>query len=427
MDPIDQTKKSRGSLRSQLLDRVAVLLTFALLAFAVVLLVWLPRAPSPQVLLLSVLALIVVDVGLVLWYGDDKLRRLVVRPVGAMVEQAEAIAAGDTEVRLERSGAPELRRLAESVNAMADRLIAHQVQLKRNVQSLHETNRELVLARRELVESEKLAAVGRMAAGIAHEVGNPLGAIVGYLEVARRRGHGDAAWIDEIQAEAERIDQVVRGLLDFARPKSGRIEDLEVNGVVRETVALLQKQGRLKRIRVETDLELPGARVTGDPTHLQQMLVNLLLNAEDAIHEASAPGLVTITTTTGRFEGAVKRAPKRRQDDFDGIDYSHLRKHRSHADPLAGFESGDRIVRIEVADNGVGIPERELEHIFEPFFTTKEPGRGTGLGLAVCARLAESMGGGMTALSRPEEGTRFQLILPCASGESHSQEVEGVA
>jgi len=423
---IDRDNRSAGTLRSQLLHGVAVLLTLALLGLAVVMLMWLPRDPSPQVLLAGVLSLIAVDVVLVLVYGDHRLRRLFIRPVAAMARQAEAIADGRHEKRLVVEGADELRRLAESVNGMADRLIRHQQLLRQNVKSLNATNRELTLARRELVQSEKLAAVGRMAAGVAHEIGNPLGAIFGYVDVASRRGD-DGEWIAAIRGEAARIDRVVRSLLDFSRPASGSTRRFDVNEVIRGALELLGNQGRLKTVRVETDLELPAPTVVGDPGHFEQILVNLLLNADDAILEANAPGRIQVRSVTGRFETPGEREPAKRRTDPDGVDYSHLRKHRLHPDALGRFEPGDRIVCVEVVDNGSGIAEEALESVFEPFFTTKEPGRGTGLGLAVSARLAEAMGGGMTADSRPDRGTRFTVVLPYSDREPQQSVVEGVA
>ena len=427
VDPMATGEKGAGSLRSVLLRGLAVLLTVALIALATVMLVFAPSAPSPQVLIPGVLTLIAIDVGLVLLVGDLRLRRLFVRPVEAMMEEAERISSGQYERRLEPQGADEIRRLAESVNRMADRLIHHQEQLRLNVQSLNETNRELSLARHELVQSEKLAAVGRMAAGIAHEVGNPLGAVFGYLDVARRRGTADEEWIDSIRHETERIDRVVRGLLDFARPTSRSTSVFDVNHVIRATVELLQTQGRLSAVRVETDLELPGPHVLGDPAHVEQILVNLLLNADDAIREASAPGRIRIRSVTEEFTDVVAREPSRRAGDPDGVDYSHLRSHRTSPDALGRFEPGERVVRIEVIDNGVGISEEELVNVFEPFFTTKDPGRGTGLGLAVSARLAEAMGGGMLAESRPNEGTRFALVLPRIDTEAKTEVSEEVA
>jgi len=427
VDPATTQNERIGSLRSVLLHGVAMLLTVALLVLAVVMLVWLPNVPTPQVLLPSLLTVIAFDVAVVLFAGDFRLRRLFVRPVAKMVAEAEAIAGGQYDRRLEVQGANELCRLAESVNGMADRLIQHQEELRRNVASLHETNRELSLARHELVQSEKLAAVGRMAAGVAHEIGNPLGAVIGYLDVARRRGMADDEWLDAIRQEASRIDRVVRGLLDFSRPTNGRTETFDVNRVIRETLALLRRQGRLKTVRVETDLELPGPLMVGDPGHLEQILVNLLLNADDAIAEAAAPGRIRVRSITERFEAPVPREPARRGDDPDGIDYSHLRRHRTNPDALGRFEIGERILRIEVVDNGAGIADEELVSVFEPFFTTKEPGRGTGLGLAVSARLAEAMGGGMIAESRPDEGTRFAIVLPVAKPTANWETAEDVA
>ncbi|MCG8469134.1 MAG: ATP-binding protein [Gemmatimonadetes bacterium] len=180
-------------------------------------------------------------------------------------------------------------------------------------------------------------------------------------------------------------------------------------------------------MRVETDLELPGAQVRGDPQHLEQILVNLLLNADDAIREASAPGRITVRTSTSEYAGPARDAPIRRTDDPDGIDYSHLRSSQPHRNPFAEFEPGDRIVHIEVSDNGVGIPREKLGHVFEPFFTTKDPGRGTGLGLAVCVRLASGLGGGMTAESGLPEGTRFGVVLPIVSTSNGAARVKGVA
>ncbi|MDX1394138.1 MAG: ATP-binding protein [Gemmatimonadota bacterium] len=427
MDPGRNEAKGAGSLRSVLLRGLAVLLTVALIALSAVMLVFVPRMPSPQVMIPGLLTIIALDVALVLAVGDLRLRRLFVRPLEGMMEEAEQIAAGRYDRRLAPAGADELRRLAESVNRMADRLIRHQEQLRHNVASLNETNRELSLARHELVQSEKLAAVGRMAAGIAHEVGNPLGAIFGYLDVAERRGATDPEWIESIRHETQRIDRVVRGLLDFARPTSRTTSVFDVNRVVRETVDLLQKQGQLKTVRIDVDLEIPPPHVLGDPGHFEQILVNLLLNAEDAIQEASAPGRIQVRSVTEDFRSPSEREPARREDDPEGVDYSHLRSHRTSPDALGRFDPGDRIVRIEVTDNGVGIDPEGLASVFEPFFTTKEPGRGTGLGLAVSARLAEAMGGGMIAESRPSEGTRFALVLPLIDRELQTDVAEEVA
>jgi signal transduction histidine kinase len=406
---------------------MATLLTIALLALAVAMLIWLPRMPSPPVLLISLISLIVADVALVLLFGDYLLRRQFVGPVETMVGEAEMIAEGDLTRRLHADGADELRRLAGSVNRMADRLIKNQAQLQDNVRSLDATNRELSLARRELIQAEKLVAVGRLAAGIAHEVGNPLGAIVGYLEVARRRGNGDEEWVEGVSREADRIDRVIRGLLDFARPAPSHSTEIRINDAVESVVELLENQGRLKKIRLELELERPTPVVFGDSTHVEQILVNLLLNAADAIREVSAPGRIVLRTGTAPFE-EVRGLPKaRREDDPEGVDYSHLRQHRLSPEAADRFDVGQLVATIEVSDNGAGIDADHLANIFEPFYTTKDPGRGSGLGLAVSARLAEQMGGAMAAASGSTEGTRFTVLLPCTRTSTGEDSIEGAA
>jgi C4-dicarboxylate-specific signal transduction histidine kinase len=390
-------------------------------------LVWLPQTPSPGMLLLSLVSLIIADVALVLIFGDYLLRGLFVQPVTTMAGEAEVIAAGDYSRRLEPTGADELRRLAESVNGMADSLITNQAQLQENIRSLDTTNRELSLARRELIQSEKLATVGRLAAGIAHEVGNPLGAIVGYLEVARRREEDSEEWVEGVAHEAERIDRVVRSLLDFARPAQAYSQEIPVNESASKAIELLENQGHLKNIRVELDSVEPSPVVLGDSTHLEQILVNLLLNAGDAIREASTPGRIVVSTSVAPFEEVRPQEPTRRAEDPEGVDYSHLRRHRRSPQAADRFEVGQLVVSIDVTDNGTGIELDQLDSIFEPFYTTKEPGRGSGLGLAVSSRLAEQMGGAMSVQCEEEGGTRFALLLPSAQTSTHESSVEGAA
>lgn len=427
MHVIHEQPERGGSLRSILHQGMATLLTIALLALAVAMLIWLPRMPSPPVLLISLISVIIADVALVLLFGDYLLRRQFVGPVEAMVGEAEMIADGDLTRRLHASGADELRRLAGSVNRMADRLIKNQAQLQENVRSLDTTNRELSLTRRELVQAEKLVTVGRLAAGIAHEVGNPLGAIVGYMEVARRRSTGEEEWIEGVSREAARIDRVIRGLLDFARPTPSHSKEIRINDAVESAVELLQNQGRLKRIRLELELETPTPVVFGDSTHIEQILVNLLLNAADAIREVSAPGRIVLRTSVAPFEEVRRQPASRRQDDPEGVDYSHLRQHRRSPEAADRFEAGQLVATIEVSDNGAGIDPEHLGNIFEPFYTTKDPGRGSGLGLAVSARLAEQMGGAMAADSDPAEGTRFTVLLPCTRTSTGEDSIRGAA
>lgn len=417
-------RKALPSLRRELVIGLTLVLMAALgvgtLAMYTVIRLFPGASPAQIVGYLAVV--MALDVLVFAAYGHYKLARLVLRPVNAMVSGAESVAAGSYEERLDEGvGAEELARLAHSVNAMAERLIQNQRVLAENVRSLEETNRLLTEARDELIRAEKLASVGRLAAGIAHEVGNPLGAILGYLNLARRRQQLDGELYDGLKRETVRIDRIVRGLLDYARPRQATPRPLDVNEIVRQAVDLLDAQGRFKEIELELELgsELPSVR--GDRTQLEQVLVNLLLNASEALGEAGAGGVQV------RTEAARQRAPGvravRRRDDPPGVDYSHIRRfHRlPGVQPEAAFPSGARLVKIVVRDDGPGIPSEILEKIFEPFFTTKDPGRGTGLGLAVAARLVEGMDGAIQAANADGGGAEFTILLPAAEEESEAR------
>lgn len=408
-----------AGLRGQLLGGLAVLIVVALLATVSVLLVWLPTASSGGPLALGLAGLVIADTAIVLLFGDYLMRKNFLDPVDRMVEGAEAIADGDPTRRLDEAGSEEMRRLGESLNRMAERLLRNQRLLTENVQSLNETNRALTEARNELIQSEKLASVGRLAAGVAHEIGNPLGAILGYLEVAERRAQGDPEWLGEVRREAERVDRIVRGLLDFARPRSATARTMDPNGLARRCVELLETQGRFAGLAIHLELSEEARPVRGDPGQLEQVLVNLLLNAADAVEAADGAGTIRVRTAPGRWEAPTGPAqPARRKDDPEGVDYSHLRRFRRAPQALKvpAIPAGAPVVRIEVLDDGSGLAQEDAPRVFEPFFTTKDPGRGTGLGLAVSARLVEGMGGMISAEPLPEGGARFRVVLPVAEG-----------
>jgi two-component system NtrC family sensor kinase len=409
-----------GSLRGQLLAGLAVLLSAALLATVVVVLVWIPYGWSPAVLGAVLLVLVVGEVSVLLLFGDYLLRRLFLRPLEGMVRDAERIAEGEQGHRIDAQGPAEVRRLAEAVDRMAGRLIENQRKLAHNIASLDETNRALTETRNELVQAEKLASVGRLAAGLAHEIGNPLNSILAYADIGRRHG-AEGEWMDGVVHEARRIDRIVAGLLDYARPKSGPPAITGANEIVRETVDLLSVQGRFKDVEVVTDLAEDLPEVNLNPDELQQVLVNLLLNACDAVQEnrdeRDGAGSIRVSTSALRHRGeAAEGGRPRRKDDPEEVDYTHLRRfqRRPAEVPRPRFGEGQELVAIVVEDDGPGVPAQELDRIFDPFFTTKEPGRGTGLGLAVSARLAYRMGGTIEAAIRPAGGTAFTVLLPAA-------------
>jgi two-component system, NtrC family, sensor kinase len=263
-------------------------------------------------------------------------------------------------------------------------------------------------AQRDLVQAEKMASIGRLAAGIAHEIGNPLGALVGYIGVIRRRAMASEV-VDGMDREARRIDQIVRGLLDYARPVSARREPVDLNESVNRVLEIFREQGRLGGVEISTELESGLPPVNGVPNRVDQMLVNLVGNAITAM---GGEGRITIVSRRERYR-PEKRLPARRADDPPGIDYSHLRR-SSH-----GSSRESRVLRADlevahlvVADTGPGIPPENIDAIFEPFFTTKEVGEGTGLGLAIVAATVEELGGRIDVSSVEGGGATFHIYLP---------------
>jgi len=302
-----------------------------------------------------------------------------------------------------------LRHLAR--RATPDRAL-----LERNVASLEATNRELIEARADLVRTARLASVGTLAAGIAHEIGNPLGAIMGYVDVARsrlRKGALDPEILDMIREEAQRIDGIVKSLLDYARPREKPIGPEAPAAVVSRVRDLLDHQGKLAGVRHVWEVSPDTPDVLMNPQRLEQVLVNLLLNALDAMDGLPEKSL-HVRAYGGR--GEVTDLPTRRDGDPPGVNYMHRRR-ISQDRGVRGVDPvfvAERVAVIEVTDGGPGIPAQDLEQVFDPFFTTKEPGRGTGLGLSICARLVEGMGGRIEAENAPEGGARFIIRLPAA-------------
>jgi signal transduction histidine kinase len=408
---------ARRSLRQELITAFTLVFAGALLVAVVGVRLISSTTADPNLAFTYVAALIVADLIIFLMFGRTLIRDRVLQPIDEVVVAVEAIAEGDYEVRVGTDGPEELSRLAGSVNEMAESLINHQLDLAANIRSLEETNRELTRTRNELVQAEKMASVGRLSAGIAHEVGNPLGAIMGYLGVVRKRTDEESAeLLAAAEAEARRIDRIIRGLLDYGRPREVTPRSLDVRPVVAEAVDLLAAQGKLDGIAVETRLAEDVPLVRADPYRLQQVLVNLLLNAVHAL--AGRPEMALRIAVEEELLAADEHMPIRRHDDPPGIDYSHRR--RFHERPRVPAEKDfpeNRAVRIVVEDTGSGIAPDLIDTIFEPFTTTKEPGEGTGLGLAVAARLIDAMDGTIRVASKPGEGTTFTILLPEALGD----------
>jgi two-component system NtrC family sensor kinase len=408
------------TLRRELLLSFAVLFVAAVVVAVVGVLLLLPLLPmlsSPAEAALFVSLLIVADLGVLFWFGHELLSSRFVRPMEALTIDVRRIADGEYEHRAEGAESLELRGLEASVNAMADRLIHDQQLLARNIESLDATNSELVEARAEVIQSARLASVGTLGAGIAHEVGNPLGAILAFVDVARARAEragGDTELLIQIRAEALRIDRIVRGLLDYARPQVDEAVAASPRPVIERVRELLDAQGKLDNVQLEVRYEDDVPDVVMVVHRLEQVLVNLLLNAIDAIGDRPG-GRIVLTLASGA--GEVTGLPFRREGDPSGVNYMHRRRVSRDlgglgVDPLF---TAERLAVITVSDNGPGIPEEDREKVFDLFYSTKDPGKGTGLGLSICARLVEGMGGRIVVDRGPEGGARFTIRLPGAT------------
>ncbi|MGH7548607.1 MAG: sensor histidine kinase, partial [Gemmatimonadales bacterium] len=276
---------SKPALRTELLLNLAFLAAIALLLGAMTSL--LISTVAPERLLPLVLIVVALDVAIFIVFGRYLVTRLVLRPLERLVAAADAVAAGDFAARAPDAETRDFATLAERLNRMTEHLLDTQSQL---------------------VRAEKLAGIGRVAAGIAHEVGNPLGAIGTYVEVLRRRG-ADPAVVAGLGRELTRIDGIIRSLLDYARPRDEVLEVVDVGDVMRSAFALLEAQGAFKIVRASLDVPADVPRIRARAHLLEQALVNLMLNAVYA-----APGGVMVIGARRWAYEPGRAAPKRATD-----------------------------------------------------------------------------------------------------------------
>jgi len=310
-------------------------------------------------------------VGLV---GHLVMRRWVVRPIQRVTELAERISTGEEPRGLDNvlgGREDELGVMGRALGSMARRLGEDRARITDQIAALEEMNRQLTAAREQLVRSETLASVGSLAAGVAHEIGNPVGIILGYLEMLSDDTEDEAVRdvLAKMTGATKRIDQTIRDMLNFARPAVDEEEGCIPAIAAKEVLALLQPQKRFRHVTAGVDTSPELHRIEIPPSRLKQILVNLLLNAADAME--GAPGEICVEIAA----------------------------------------AGDK-VEVSVRDTGPGIPAEVLERIFDPFYTTKDPGRGTGLGLFMAHQIIQRYNGGISVRSAPGVGTTFTLVLP---------------
>ncbi len=318
-------------------------------------------------------------------FGASLVHRLVIRPLRLLADEADGLARGEVPASPPDYATRELDELAGRYRAMAE---------------------ELLDAQSYMVRVEKLAGIGRLAAGVAHEIRNPLGAIGTYTEVLRRRG-SDPAVVAEMHTAIDRVDRIVEELLAYAHPNATRVAardsraaSAELNGVVQTAIDFLSAQGMFTANALTVELDPTLGVVRGDPHVLEQVVINLLMNAA----QAAPRGRIHVGTVAMRYQR--RHATGSRNGD------TPPRREWSARPSRQDLDSGTPGALLFVADDGPGVLEADRERIFDPFFTTKEPGEGTGLGLAIVARTVHEAGGVVWVDRAREGGAVFKVFLP---------------
>jgi two-component system NtrC family sensor kinase len=303
------------------------------------------------------------------------LTRLIVRPVDQLTRAAERVAGGARRWIGPTTSVRELSELGRSLGTMTEKLIRDEEALRRKIFEVEAATFRLKEAQHRLVGSERLASVGRLAAGLAHEIGNPISALMGMQDLLLEGGLSESEqrdFVERMRRETERIHRILRDLLQFARPgarsSSEPVEPGDVSAAISDTATLVAPQKALKEVEIQLDIEQDLPLVPLSREQLVQILLNLVLNAADAVGGGGQIA-VRARATGGQVE-------------------------------------------LTVEDDGPGVPKAIRDRLFEPFATTKEVGRGTGLGLAVCRGLVEAAGGTIALDEQHTAGAKFVILLP---------------
>lgn len=324
--------------------------------------------------------------------GFFRVSRQVIRPLERLITVADNYQPQELVLFSGQGQSNEISQLSASLNSVVHRIEHDRSVLKQTVAELDRKNRQLQDNQQEMIRAEKLASVGRLAAGLAHEIGNPLGVAQGYLQLLGMEGSGQeerAEYVGRALKELERVDGLIRQLLDYARTSKGEPQQFDIQQLLAELAATLQVQPFLQGIRLDLALQAENALVFADPEQVRQVILNCLINAADAIKGSREEGGGAIALATSCVAPLVQ-------------------------------ENGPLRLQVAITDNGAGIRPELLDTVFDPFFTTKEPGAGTGLGLSVSLALIESMGGTIRLQSVAGSGTTVLLLLPLAAADAGS-------
>ena len=343
-----------------------------------------------QVIFFNALSIVTISAIVVLL-----MMRFVAEPVKELVLGTRKVAAGDLSSAIAVTSDDEMGHLARSFNDMTDKLSRADQEVKEHFDILerrfNEKARELKEAQAHLLHTEKLAAVGKIAATVAHEINNPLTGVFTYIKLMERRieeGRNSEKDIQKYREylatmgrEVERTSAIVLNLLDFTRPKEPSRKVASINTLIDESVVLIKNKLSMNNVEIRRELgALPDIMV--DPSQIKQVFINILVNSCEAMEKGGS------------------------------------------LDIGSRYEEDDQAAVVEFRDTGPGIPPEILSKVFDPFFTTKE--KGTGLGLSVVYGIVDRHGGKIEIQSQPGEGTRVAIrIPPVAPAEAGSEKARG--
>jgi two-component system NtrC family sensor kinase len=289
------------------------------------------------------------------------LTNSIMRPIESLLLATHGVADGKLEQQVQLNNAPdEIAKLGQAFNYMVSSIKERDEKLRRQAQE-------------EIMKSERLAMVGQLAAGVAHEINNPLGGILLFSRLLLQKAPSEGTMrdnLERIEKDAKRCQSIVQGLLDFARQREPKIEILDLNDIAEKTIGLFENQPLFHNIQIVKQYQDDLPKVSADPAQIQQVFVNIIMNAADAM---GGKGILTIAT---------------RLSDIDNY------------------------VEICFTDTGKGIPLDELDRVFEPFFTTKGTGHGTGLGLSISYGIIQKHRGTIKVSSQIGRGSIFAITLP---------------
>jgi len=315
------------------------------------------------------------------------VHRLVYLPLRDLESGAQRLSAGNLDQPIPVRSGDEFGKLARSFNSMTDALRGSRAELQDWAHTLEEKaerrTQELRRAQAETMRGEKLASVGLLASGVAHELNNPLTGILTFSHLVRQKmadGSADAEDMDLVIRETKRCAAIIKRLLDFAREKQPEKKFTDINQIIEDTVRIVERPAHLRDIEITTDLDRSLPPVWIDADQIKQVIMNMLVNAQHAVEEKGSIAISTRRAAVPRSSG-------------------------QSAQPVP-------MVEISIVDTGCGISEKNLRRIFDPFFTSKDVGKGTGLGLSVSHGIVDAHGGAIEVHSKVGEGSTFDVFLP---------------